>query len=50
LKEKGNFLKEMVPLKAQRRRRGVQVRLEQAGHVGLIGKSAPARGPYDAPG
>jgi hypothetical protein len=66
LKEKGNFLKERVvpgPLKAQRRWRSVQVRLECAGHVGLIGKPATRRhlldrqtalrqqasGPIDAP-
>jgi hypothetical protein len=43
LEEKRQCLeKNGAPLKAQRRRRGVQVRLEHTGHVGLIGK--PAKG------
>jgi len=41
LKEKGTLLKGTVtPLKAQHRRRRMQVRLEYTGHVGLIGKPA----------
>jgi hypothetical protein len=43
LERKRQFLERngaAVPLRAQRRRRSTQVRLEHAGHVGLIGKAA----------